>query len=151
MPATDITAATRYLISTSTTDLVQTLAACEGLGSSHFRLYKSMSFDKLHIFDIVVLRNTTDGAHNYLLQCDGCTLPASQATKITNQRMANLPRSAKLRKLNLFTIGPDDHMAAFTAQISRETCHLLWVCKIGITTTAPTKTASLRFAFSQTM
>lgn len=47
--------------------------------------------------------------------------------------MADLQRSKKLRKLNLFTFGPTDRVAGVIGQVSRDTCPFLWVCTMGIT------------------
>lgn len=137
LPPTDIDEYISYLISKSATDMPPALAACEGLGSSPYRLYKSISFKKLHAFDQVVLRNIMDGTHQFFLRSVTCTLPLIQATKIANQWMTDLPTSTKLRKINLFTVGSDDLMAGVTGKIRRDTCPFLWVFAMVIKNVAP--------------
>lgn len=58
-----ICAANSVLLRTSATEVPPALASCSGLGSKPLRLYRSMSFDKLHVFDLGVLRIITDYAH----------------------------------------------------------------------------------------
>lgn len=128
---------TRYLISTSATTFPPALAGCEVLGSFPFRLYRTMSFEKLHVFDLYVPRVITDNAQKYYLRSPTCAIWASAATKIAHQRMSDLPRSSKLWKMKLFRSVLDERMSGVTGQIRRDSCPFLWVCTMGIEEVQP--------------
>lgn len=125
---TEISTHTTLLSSTSETDLPTALSACKGLGSSPFY--------KRHVFELGVLRTITNGAHHFVLRSDKYTLPATQATKLANQRTFDFLRSAEHRRVKLLTIGPENRMAGVTGQIRHDTCPFLWPCTIGITNSA---------------
>lgn len=110
--------------------------ACKGIESAPFRLYKPISFDKLHVFDLGVLRIILNNMHTFFLDSSTCTMHASKATKVANQGMRDLPRSAKLRKIGLFSQGSDDRMAGVTWQMRREIFPFMWVCVMGPTDVA---------------
>lgn len=126
-----------FLVSTAATELPPALAPCEGLGSLPSCLYKSISLDKLHSFDMGVLRILIDSCHQFFITSATVTISAAQATKTANQRLVDIQRSSKLRKYALFPHGPSDKMAGETGMIRRESCPFIWLCLMGLSDVPP--------------
>lgn len=74
-----------YLKDQSALDFPPALAAFVGSGSKPFHLYDAVSYDKLHGFDLGILRNIMEGVYNHFKGSPSCTLSTSSAVTVVNK------------------------------------------------------------------
>ena len=106
------------------------IAAMHGLDSPPFRLYDSIAFDWLHVFDLGLLLIIVDWLHNYLSITTSILSPTATIS-VANERLVDLPRSAVLPKLSLFPVGSSLKMSGMTAPVRILYAPYLWVADRG--------------------
>lgn len=84
----------KHLISHSAHDLPPALSAFSGLGSTPCNLYRIISFDKLHVVDLGIMRQFCDLTNTILQRIS--TTPLTKLMSTSNDRFLALHLSARL-------------------------------------------------------
>lgn len=126
IPSNDVANNKRKLILQSAHELPSVLPAFAVLGSAPFNMYKTISFDKLHVVDFGIIRqfcvlvNTVIRRH--------CYLPPERIMTIVNYRYNGLPQSARLVYHRPFRTTQDESRDGISAKIRRQSAPFLWCC-----------------------
>lgn len=92
-------------------------------------------FDKLHVFDLGIIRNFTDWTFLVIQQHN--QLPLTLLVSILNERYAVIPPSARLPYLLPFRLKSDDLHAGMSGKIRRLSAPFLWLCVLGVSDKDP--------------
>lgn len=125
-----------FLIKNSAHDFPSFLASFDGLGSAPFLLFCIIVFDKLHVFDLGLIRNFTDMIC-LIIQKHNNQLPLTRLIAILNDRYVDLPPSARLPGLRPFRLNSDDVQAGMSGKVRRLSAPFLWVCVMGVSDKDP--------------
>lgn len=126
-----------YLQRQSASPFPPCLAAMYGLGTKPFRLYKCIAFDRLHVFDLGVLRVVADEAYKYFSNAFHSKMPMTTALTIANQRLLDIPRCAKLPRVKLFGTSSGQKSSGMTGKIRRDLCPFMWYSVLGLSKHQP--------------
>ena len=113
-------------------ELPPALAAFEGLDSFPYRLYDTVTFDKLHAFDLGLLRELADKACVTLTNREGVLLSAAKLSGIANRRLLDIPRAAHLPQVPVFLENPKQLQPAVSGRVRRQHGCFLWVVLMGL-------------------
>ena len=108
------------------------LACFEGLGTAPFHLFKSITFDKLHVFDLGIIRDIQDFAALTISRSRPCYFTAPQIAAIANQRMKDIPKTAKFKRDSLFRSNFSESQYSIPGKTRRQQCPFIWVCLMGL-------------------
>lgn len=92
LPPSELLRARRHLIEHSAHELPPVLACFAGLGSIPCNLYRVVTFSKLHVLDLVIIRPFCDLCNTVLARTS--PLPLSRTMAIANIRFSTLPHLA---------------------------------------------------------
>lgn len=106
-----------------------------GLGSPPFNLSRVVSFDKLHVFDIGIIRQYCDLVNTDIKDHTTCSLTRTMG--ILNDRYLSLPPFALLPAHVPFHTSLKDNQTAISGKIRRHTVPFLWHCVMGVTRHTP--------------
>ncbi|KAI0558010.1 hypothetical protein FGB62_243g015 [Gracilaria domingensis] len=125
--------AERYLESVSASKFPPVLAAFAGAGTFPFRLYSSVSFDRLHAWDYGVVRMLTDDAYKVFdSEPQYYGYSKTKIVSIANARIQDVPRSASIRRITAFRKTANETQAGITGKMRRDLLCFLWSSVMGI-------------------
>lgn len=136
-----------FLIRNSAQDFPSFFASFDGLGSLPFALFIIIVLDKLHVFDIGIIRNFTDWVC-LVIQKHNNQLPLTRLISILNDRYTDIPPSARLPHLRPFRLKIDDVQAGMSGKIRRLSAPFLWVCVMGVSDKNPDEDDLLQCALN---
>lgn len=124
----------RFLHLTSAKEYPPVLAAFRGLGSWPYRLYKSIGFDSLHTLSLGPFRDLPETAfraiRSSLKSYKMRSAPA--VISIMNDRLAMLPRDARITRFRPFLTSERDVSAGVSGKMRRDCLPFLWVTFMGL-------------------
>ena len=123
-----------YLRRHSAKSYPPSLAAFPGMGSPPFCLYRAISFDRLHVLDIGIIREIHD--HMYTISTRQ-HLPCARFIGLLNDRYMDLASRNGLRRVRIFRENATTKQAGMTGLIRRQSLPFLWLCVIGLTDPDP--------------
>lgn len=99
-----VATAKKQLMLSSSSEFPTALAVVQGLGSPPFLLYSCVGFDRLHVMDLGLGRQLPNMAYSVFGKSayNRNILTKSTLVRIANQRMSDLPRSARLKRISAF-------------------------------------------------
>lgn len=140
----EVLTARRHLIRYSSHDLPPCLSCFAGLGSRPCNLYRVVSFDKLHVSDLGIIRQFCDLSNTVLAKTS--QLPLSRTMSIVNLRFSTLPPSCRLSSHRPFRMSQHESQAGITGKIRRLSLPFIWVCLMGIPAGPPDEDRLLQCA-----
>lgn len=124
---TQVFKARKYILEQSALPLCPVFSSFEGLTSGSCRLYKSIGFDKLHAFDLGLLRLIPDRAFQRFSNAPHGYLPVTKLVQTVNQIFIDLPRAAGLPRIPIFKHSAYQNQAEISGGVRRQCAPFLWV------------------------
>lgn len=122
-----------FLDNTSYNHLPSALAAVAGLGSAPHRLFDSVAFDILHACNLGILRQLPDDAVAVFETLEAYIgVPKATAVRIANQRMLDVPKSARIGRNTPFRTSSSEKQAGMSGMLRKKIGAFLWCCVMGI-------------------
>lgn len=135
MSATEAAALCRTLISESAHELPPAISAFAGLGSSPFNLYNVVSFEKLHVMDLVITRLFRDLVNTFIQHSIMWLL--SKLMTIINDRFSYISPSVHLPAHRPFRTTTAESQVGISGKIRRLSAPFLWYCLMGVSYQIP--------------
>ena len=123
----------RDLDAVSALDFPPSLSAFAAAGSYPYLFYDSVAYDKLHVNEHGIFRQITDEIHKvfeFHSQYNGMTKGA--VVGIANQRIADIPRAAQMRRFAAFLKSKGEKLSGVTGKMRRELLCFLSFSVMGI-------------------
>lgn len=130
LTAAQLAESRRHLVVHSAHDFPPALSCFAGLGFAPCNVYRVVSFDKLHVMDLGIIRQFCDMTKSFLQRAS--SLPLSRLMSIAKDRYFSLPYSAGLFLHRPFRSTQQDSQAGISGNIRRESVPFLWVCIMGL-------------------
>lgn len=122
-----------YLSSQSAIEFPPALAAIYGLGTQPYRLYKTIGLDRLHAFDLGVVRYLPDNCFRLFrsVSYNKGAYSKAELVRCANQRIGEIPF---VSRLNIFPFKTNENQihAQMTGKLRREILPFLWIPLLGL-------------------
>lgn len=121
-----------YLKTHSALEFPPALAGFLGCGSAPFRLYRCVAFDKLHNFDIGILRMLMEGTLRFFKTSTTTTISTTATVNVVNQRLFDLPRCFSIPRVAIIPSTEGQLQPAMTGKLRRIVSAVLPFAILGV-------------------
>ncbi|KAI0562618.1 hypothetical protein FGB62_57g06 [Gracilaria domingensis] len=129
----ELETARNYLQMTSALEFPPASAGICGLGSRAYRLYNCIVFYILYVVELGIIRTITDDCHEAFGTLHQYNpIPKTQLIRIANQRMLDVPDSARLGRVLRFRINENEKQTGMSGRIRRISLPFYWYAVMGL-------------------